>query len=192
MPPQKVLRDLLFVDTETTGLDPNRHELLEVAAIRTSPDGKTIKGTFEAKLRPQHIDTAEKAALEVNKYSAEEWTEEKCKPPGEIVDALQKLAVVGGGTVLVGQNVAFDESFIKPLFDRFNMKVPWGYHRIDTVTLAWPLYQNEQSTLDGLSLKKLVTFLGITTDPTHRAMADAMACREVYLRIMERWATTIH
>jgi DNA polymerase-3 subunit epsilon len=187
-----MLRDLLFVDTETTGLDAAKHELLEVAAIRTSPDGKTIKGTFEAKLFPHNIAGAEKTALEVNQYSPQEWTVEKCATPEAVVDALQRLAATDGGTVLVGQNVAFDEGFIKPLFDRFNMKVPWGYHRIDTVTLAWPLYQTETSTLDGLSLKKLVSFLGITVDPKHRAMADAMACREVYLRIMERWATTLH
>jgi DNA polymerase-3 subunit epsilon len=180
----KKLQDLLFVDTETTGLDPTRHELLEVAAIRTSPDGLTILQTYEAKLFPNHLSTAEPRALEVNKYSAAEWTEEKCVKPEIVVDNLQKMA---GNTVLVGQNVTFDEGFLSPLFTRIGMKPPWGYHKIDTVSLAWPLYFNNED-LPGLSLEKLCTYLRVASMPTHRAAADVEACRQVYLKLMERWA----
>jgi DNA polymerase III epsilon subunit-like protein len=31
--------DLVFVDVETTGLDPERHELIEVAAVRVLDQG---------------------------------------------------------------------------------------------------------------------------------------------------------
>lgn len=183
MAPSKKLQDLLFVDTETTGLDPTKHELLEVAAIRTSPDGGTILQTYEAKLFPLHLETAEAKALEINKYSAAEWTVEKCMKPEIVVDNLQRMA---GNTVLVGQNVSFDEGFLSPLFTRLGMKPPWGYHKIDTVSLAWPLYFNN-AELPGLSLEKLCKFLGVEAMPTHRAAADVEACRQVYLKLMERW-----
>jgi DNA polymerase-3 subunit epsilon len=184
MAPIKKLQDLLFVDTETTGLDSTKHELLEVAAIRTSPDGRTVIQTYEAKLFPEHLETAEPRALEVNKYSAAEWPRDKCARPEDVVDALQKMS---GNTVLVGQNVSFDEGFLSPLFTRLGMKPPWGYHKIDTVSLAWPLYFNN-AELPGLSLEKLCKFLGVESMPTHRAAADVEACRQVYLNLMERWA----
>jgi DNA polymerase-3 subunit epsilon len=177
-------QDLLFVDTETTGLDPTKHELLEVAAIRTSPDGQTIIKTYEAKLKPLHIETAEPKALQVNNYKPEEWTDEKCTAPETVVDNLQKMA---GNTVLVGQNVSFDEGFLTPLFTRLGMKAPWGYHKVDTVALAWPLFC--YTPMEGLSLEKVCRFLGVAEMPKHRALADAMACREIYLRLMAKWAT---
>lgn len=183
MDPTKKPQDLLFVDTETTGLDSTKHELLEVAAIRTSPDGRKIISRFEAKLFPLHLETAEPKALEVNKYSAADWTVDKCVMPEVVVDALQQMA---GNTVLVGQNVSFDEGFLSPLFTRLGMKPPWGYHKVDTVTLAWPLFVN--TDLPGLSLEKLCKFLGVESMPTHRAAADVEACRQVYLKLMERWA----
>lgn len=184
MPPQKRFQDLLFVDTETTGLDDTKHELLEVAAIRTSPDGLHIISTFEAKLKPLHLETAEPKALEINKYSAEEWTDEKCVKPEIVADALQKMA---GNTVLVGHNVSFDEGFLSPLFTRLGMKVPWGYHKVDTVALSWPLFLYTDA--EGVSLEKVCRFLGVERMPTHRAAADAAACREIYLKLVAKWAT---
>ena len=183
MPQPKRLQDLLFVDTETTGLDPSRHELLEVAAIRTSPDGLTIISKYEAKLKPLHLETAEPKALQVNGYSAEEWADDKCVSPVRVVDALQKMA---GGTVLVGQNVSFDEGFLSPLFISTGLNPPWGYHRVDTVSLAWPLFVH--TGLEGLSLSKLCAFLGVAQMPTHRAAADVEACRQVYLKLMDMWS----
>lgn len=186
MPQPKKFQDLLFVDTETTGLDPTKHELLEVAALRTSPDGLTIISAYEAKLLPLHIGAAEPKALAINGYTPEEWTPEKCVAPGTVVDALQKMAA---NTVLVGQNVSFDEGFLTPLFTRLNMKAPWGYHKIDTVALGWPMFLHTE--MEGLSLGKMCAFLGVAQMPTHRAAADVAACREVYLRLMAKWAKAV-
>lgn len=183
----KRLQDLLFVDVETTGLDDTKHEVIEVAAIRTSADGETVKSTFEAKLKPLNIKVAEPRALEINGYSEAEWSDDKCKERSFVVDQLQRMAAADGGTVLVGQNVSFDEGFLTPLFTAFGMKAPWGYHKVDTVALAWPLFVS--TPLEGLSLGKLCAFLGVEQQPTHRALADAMACREVYLKLMKRYLT---
>jgi DNA polymerase-3 subunit epsilon len=184
MPPTKRLQDLLFVDTETTGLDATKHELLEVAAIRCSPDGSNIISMYEAKLKPLHLESAEPKALEINKYSAAEWTDDKCVKPEIVVDNLQKMA---GNTVLVGHNVSFDEGFLTPMFTRLGMKAPWGYHKVDTVALAWPLFLYTDA--DGVSLEKVCRFLGVERAQAHRALADASACRDIYLKLMAKWAT---
>lgn len=182
MPQPRVIKDLLFVDTETTGLDPAKHEILEIALIRTTPDGKDVKDKFSCRVFPEHIETAEPKALEVNKYSAEKWAKELCVEPGEVVDAIQAM---GRNTTLVGHNVAFDESFLAPLFNRFNLRVPWTYHRVDTVALAWPLHALGE--LERLSLANVCQFLGIAAVPAHTAESDAEACRQVYVELMTRW-----
>jgi len=181
MPPKKY-PDLLFVDTETTGLDSTRHELIEVAAIRTSYDGLDVIETYEAKLPPVNLRTADPKALQMNGYTPEEWTPEKCEAPLMVVNRLAEMAT---DTMLVGHNVSFDESFLLPLFRHYAMTPPWSYHKIDTVSLAW-LHYNDSTSLEGLSLNKVCAFLGVEQPTAHRAMADAETCRKVYLRLMQR------
>jgi DNA polymerase-3 subunit epsilon len=182
LPKTKKFQDLLFVDTETTGLDPTKHEILEVAAIRTTPDAKQVLTTYHAKIKPLRIETAEPKALEINKYSAEEWTFDKCVNPEVVVRALMAMS---HNTVLVGHNVSFDEGFLTALLRQFYATVPWGYHKIDTVALAWPLFM--YTPAEGVSLEKVCRYLGTTNKPEHRAMNDALACRDVYLSLMSRW-----
>ena len=180
---QKQLQDLLFVDVETTGLDPTKHELLEVAARRTSPDGQTILGEYTAKLRPLNLAAAEPKALEVNKYSEEEWAPEKCVARDVVVKELHRIAQ---NCVLVGHNVSFDEGFLRALFYQANLQPPWGYHKVDTVALAWPLYVTKPD-LEGVSLVKLAKYLELPTQPVHRAAADVAACHALYMHLMKKW-----
>ena len=60
-----------YIDTETTGLNPAKHEIIEIAIITENEDG-----TFErwhTKIKPDHIENAHPKALEVNGYTPEAW-----------------------------------------------------------------------------------------------------------------------
>lgn len=184
MHPTKPPQDLLFVDVETTGLDPLKHELIEIAAIRTTFDGLHIKESFEAKLRPQHLERAEPKALEVNGYNEVEWAPERCIAPESVVKTLASMAA---NAVLVGHNISFDENFLVALYTSQGLPSPFGYHKVDTVALAWPFFVN--GTLSGLNLSKLCAYLGVPTIPNHRAASDVSACRKAYLLLMEGYAT---
>ena len=52
-----------ILDTETTGLDPTKHEIIEIAV-------KSPLGTFHSLVKPQRLDLAEPKALELNGYAA--------------------------------------------------------------------------------------------------------------------------
>ena len=64
--------DLVFIDTETTGLDPSIHELIEIGFVRVKQDWNGEKPTFEIieewdqKIRPEHIKTADPTSLKIN------------------------------------------------------------------------------------------------------------------------------
>ena len=62
----------VFVDTETTGLDHTKHEMLEIAIVVIENGEKT---TIERKIKPTNLETAQPKALEVNGYNEEEWAE---------------------------------------------------------------------------------------------------------------------
>ena len=58
--------DLCFVDVETTGLDPVRHELIELAAVRVDRHTLEPLDHVSVKVRPERLADADPKALEVN------------------------------------------------------------------------------------------------------------------------------
>ena len=171
------LRNLLFLDTETTGLDPEVHEIIEFAGILTSPDGKTVLHRYEARLAPQHIETATPIALQVNGYTPEGWSPEKCVPRAEFLEKVQALSF---NTTVVAHNAPFDIGFLKKLY-----APNWDHHVVDTCVLAWPLLY--KGVVHSVSLKNMAALFGLKQPSPHRAMTDTDVCREVFLKLMERY-----
>lgn len=168
-----------YIDTETTGLDPTVHELLEVAVVTEEVDPLNpfrpgVTSRWSQKILPEHIENAEPKALEVNGYTPEKW--DGAVPFSTIaVDLAKRLK----GGVIVGQNVGFDVGFLNAAFKRAGVDHRMSYHHVDTVTLAyqrWGIGGEVQS----LSLDKLRVFLGIPVAEHHSALKDAFDCRTVY------------
>lgn len=170
-------RDMLWVDTETTGTDPQEHEIIELAAVRRTVDRREI-GRFSVKVHPKHLETAQPRALEVNGYTPEGWL-----GAVHLEDALGKLfdlAELGDqAPVLAGHNVGFDRAFIRAAYDSEGLvHAPLDYHAIDTASLAWPLCA--AGRIDGISLAKVCTFFGISNEGEHGAMRDVERAIAVY------------
>lgn len=175
-------RNLLFLDSETTGLDPLHNEAIEWACVLTAPDGITVLKTFEAKVKPLHLDRFDAKAKEVNGYNEAEWAD---APPSEKVAGA--MLEISTGAILVGQNVSFDENFLTAFLKKHNYKSVHHYHKIDTMVLAWPLVKSGK--ISGLSLVNLAEWAGIEQVKPHRAMTDALCVQKVYLALMAKYAT---
>lgn len=173
-------RDLVFLDSETTGLDPLYNEAIEWAAIRVGPDGME-KDVYEAKVKPSFPERFDAKAKEVNGYTEETWAD----APDELAVA-KKMASICQDAILVGQNVSFDENFLTAFLKKHDMKPSWHYHKIDTMNLAWPGVKTQ--VIKGMSLVNICEWAGIEQVKPHRAMSDARCVQQVYNRLMERWA----
>jgi DNA polymerase-3 subunit epsilon len=64
---------IAFIDLETTGLDPVKHEILQIGIVRVDARTLTIHSQIELKVIPVRIIDAEAKALEVNGYREELW-----------------------------------------------------------------------------------------------------------------------
>jgi len=95
--------DLVFVDVETTGLDPERHELLELAAVRVDPHTLEPIDHASVRVRPTRLADADPKALEVNGYSDEAWRDAVTLATG-----LRRLAPLFEDALITGHNVGFD------------------------------------------------------------------------------------
>jgi DNA polymerase III epsilon subunit-like protein len=161
-------RPTITLDIETTGLDPNIHEIVEFACWRTDLN---VGITF--KVKPEHPETASPQAIEVSGYSEAEWEGAKTQEEAAtlIVEAI-------GNAVIIGQNVSFDMGFIKPLVARYLPDVQLPYHKVDTATLAYE--HLVPIGLKSLSLHYICEFLGIPNEGEHRALADVKRTKAVY------------
>ena len=175
-------RKLLFIDSETTGLSPDFNEAIEWAGVLTEPDGVTVIKTFEAKVKPLHMDRFDPKAKEVNGYNEAEWAD----APDAVLTAAE-MHTMARDAILVGQNVSFDEGFLTAFLKQHGLKPTWHYHKVDTMGLAWPLIKN--GAIDGLSLANLAKWAGVEQTKPHRAMSDVLCVQKVYLALMAKYAT---
>lgn len=166
---------VVFVDVETTGLNPQEHEIIEIAVVHATY-GSVL---FHSKIAPEHIDTASPEALEINGYTTEEWAD---APSFEdIEDRLRNLLE---GKTLAGHNTAFDKAFILAAFAK-RSKIPpkVSYKVLDTATLVYE-HLIPITKWAHYSLWCAATFLGMPEDTKHRASADAKAAAFVFSKLL--------
>jgi len=161
---------LVFIDTETTGLDSSRHELIEIAIIVVSQDG--TKQWWHKRIAPKHIATADPVALEINGYTPDKWADAPT-----FADIAEVLGIVLDGGVLVGHNVAFDIDFVQRAFKRCNHRVP-RLRGVDTIALV-----HEHLTplgCPGLGMDTVRQYLGWVRPTAHTASTDVYDVYTLY------------
>lgn len=182
----------IYVDVETTGLDPDQHEILDVAIVVESvPYPYTRPGTivsqWSQKTLPKHIENAEPDALRVNGYTPEAWAD--AVPFEDVMPKLLELFEIKG--VWIGHNPSFDRRFIVNSLKRQGVNVERAErHRLgDTTTVAYLAWG-----LDGrfkCGMNALRKYLGLSEEGAHGALKDCFDCREVFYRGIQGLATTL-
>ena len=178
--PSLFVRDLCFIDVETTGSVFGYHEVIEVGAVRVFSDASVVKAEMSFKLRPHHPNRLTDVARAINGYSENGWQHAEDGPSAK----WKEFSAFAIGCVPVCHNPSFDRAFIE-LSAQENGVTNLGmdYHWIGTETLAWPLFRSGR--LQQLTLKTLCEFFGIPHEPIpHRALAGAMTCLAVYRALM--------
>ena len=166
---------LVFLDTETTGLDPRLgHRIIEVAAIEAV--GRELTGNqLHCYLDPEReIDAG---ATAVHGLS---WDDLRGKPKfASIADELLKF--MAGARVVI-HNAAFDVSFLDQELARLR-QLPVGKRDItiaDSLALAREKFPGKRNSLDALCDR-----LGV--DNSHRnlhgALLDARLLAEVFFAL---------
>jgi DNA polymerase III subunit epsilon len=172
--------NLCFFDTETTGLDPQKHDIIEVAAVRVTiqpgPEWfKTwnVEKRFEAKVMPAH-PFVEPAVARINGFSVEAWKDARSLP-----EVLVELYDIIHMTILCGSNPFFDYSFVKAGCDALGWEFPrlLSYHKIDVPTLGVKLLL--EGKIERIKQVTLAEYFQMKKQE-HRAMADVEQCIEQF------------
>ena len=171
-------RELSFFDVETTGTQFGYHEIVEIAAIRTTPDGSEL-GKLSFKVMPQHPERLTDAARAVNGFSAEKWAREATDP----VTAFSELAALTKGSIAIAHNPTFDRAFISIRIRELGLpSLGVDHHWIGTESLAWPLVLS--GTLPSPRLAEICAHFGVPVEPEpHTALAGAETALRVYKKL---------
>ncbi|MBI5549080.1 MAG: 3'-5' exonuclease [Deltaproteobacteria bacterium] len=173
-----VLRTLVFLDLETTGLDPQRDEIIEVAAMRVDPTSLAVEAWMDTRVAPSALVVLDPEAAALNGFKAEDWQD----APG-LERVLPALARFLEGCIIVGHNPAFDWAFLQAGFRRLGIRPPEvGHHLVDTASLAWPLLRH--GFIQSLSLAALCDHYGISNAGAHHALEDVVRTYRVFLRLL--------
>ena len=169
-------KPFVFLDLETTGLNPSIHEVIEIGAIMVEGISLQPLSTFNMKVKPEHIETASDRALQINGYNKEAWQDAKSLQ--EVVEQFHQWVGSESNAVIVAQNVCFDYQFLKAAFDTYELPFPFDYHKLDVASMAWITLPNAES----LSLSKIAKSIGLEEEPAiHRALYGAkLAYHVVY------------
>jgi DNA polymerase-3 subunit epsilon len=160
-------RQGLFVDTETTGLDPARDEIIELAMVPFTYglDGQvySVGEPFQRLREPSKPIPAEITAIT---GIDDAMVAGKCIDPGDVAHAAASASLV------VAHNAAFDRRFLERFCNTFNTK-PWACS-MSEVDRAGEGYE-------GTKLAYLAAGAGFFYE-RHRATHDCMAAIELLAR----------
>ena len=163
----------LVIDTETTGLNPERHEMIAFGAIVLLDH--VITESIEIKWHPTRPKEASKEALEVNGYNDYNW-----RGAIDIRQALRQIEqflIRHSDAVCVGHNLYFDKKFIEAFGKEHgcDLRIPTPY--LDTrdicrATLA-------PYGLHSMRLDEICAFLGWKRRRAHSALSDCEDCAKI-------------
>jgi DNA polymerase III epsilon subunit-like protein len=184
----------VFLDLESTGLDPRYHHIWEFAAILRdewgSPDEEHVW-----QLRPSLVD-ADPVALEKGRFEerfvvpdgvdAVKVVPEDDPWPGlwrmERHEALSDIQDLLRDAHIIGANTAFDDSFLKALMHMHQRRIVWNYRLVCVENLVAGALKKPLP----MSLSESAEAMGVKVDPDtrHTALGDARLARDVYDAVM--------
>jgi DNA polymerase III epsilon subunit family exonuclease len=180
-PPIEDARFVVF-DLETTGLASASARICEIGAVALR--GRQDDGVFETLVAP-----GVPLPRLVGRLTGLSDADLRSAP--RVDDALRRFMSFAGDAVLVAHNARFDVGFVNRELARLTGK-RLAAVVIDTVPLARALLRGR---IERTSLASLAYFFGTSVRPCHRALPDAQATAEVFVRLVdlarERGATTL-
>lgn len=165
------MEPLVFLDTETTGLEPGYHEIIEICAAKLP---HKIASTIEYPERqimyyltlPLHKERIDLKAALINGFNMDNWL---ARGAVELHEVIEPIARFMDGCTIVGFNPWFDLRFIIASTPS-DIDLKFNYHTIDLCSMAYPL--KVAGKIPGVSAKHICKFFEIDYSRAHRACED--------------------
>ncbi|MFA5820681.1 MAG: exonuclease domain-containing protein [Candidatus Gracilibacteria bacterium] len=154
------------LDLETTGFDPQSDKIVEFGAVKFDLNGQkeTLKFFINPGVPVPQITTHITGI-----------TDADVKDAASIADKKEEISAFIGDLPIVGHNISFDTSFLK------HYGIAKNNPEFDTLQFAGILFPS----LPSYSLEILSHQLKLTHEEKHRALDDAIAAMELFLKLSD-------
>jgi len=120
-----------IVDVETTGLNPNYHEMIDIGIIIINQNLE-IKGQYFSKVLPSFPERIDPMAQNINGFDLQRWTQEEAISEEELINQMNIfLNNYIGKPIFIAFNSWFDSGFVRNLLNEHNYKFnDWFDYRV--------------------------------------------------------------
>jgi DNA polymerase-3 subunit epsilon len=177
---QQRLTDVSFValDTETTGLFPIMHRLVEIGAVRFRLDGREL-ATFQQLIDPQ-------IPIPKDVQQVHDITDAMVRGKPTVEQIIPHFIEFLGEfhTILLAHNAPFDLGFLAMALTRLGIACPphGGFDTLDMTRRLYPAWSSH-------SLGHVAIRLKVASGAAHRALSDARLVKDVFLAILQHAPT---
>jgi DNA polymerase III alpha subunit (gram-positive type) len=171
-------KDLVFLDCEMTGGDPEKNDVIEIGAVRSRLPSLEIVDQLSVKVAPRTTRGTNQNSLRIAGYSAKEW-----KSAIPIDEALRRLQELSADSVLVGWATYNDLLFILAAATRAGIDGLVGDAYVELQDWAQDRLRLPRTP----GLQRVADQLKIVRDQEHSAIEDALVTYEVF-RILWRYS----
>lgn len=168
--------DLVIFDFETTGLDANRDEIIEIGGLKVS-QGK-VKEEFSSLIKPSiPLDEAITQITGITSKMLEGQPSFHSIIPNflEFID----------GCILVAHNADFDMSFLRSACDRLGYQIDWPC--FCTLKMARAYLPD----LESKNLDSLAQYYGLQFEARHRSIGDCKVTSSVLQGLLKTEAANL-
>ena len=120
-----------IVDVETTGLNPNYHEMIDIGIIIINQNLE-IKGQYFSKVLPSFPERIDPMAQNINGFDLQRWTQEEAISEEELINEMNIfLNNYIGKPIFIAFNSWFDSGFVRNLLNEHDYKFnDWFDYRV--------------------------------------------------------------
>lgn len=162
--------NVLIVDTETTGLDPTKDQLVEVACVLWSVEHKTEVACWSTLIADPGIKN--EGAFRANRIPAGSWMQGM-----PMHAALEWFRIYEQWSeIIVAHNAEFDRSFLAA--HRVGIDKPWVCTMED---FAWP--NGRERGFSSVVALAVAHDVGVTR--AHRALTDCLLLSQLFTKVAE-------
>ncbi len=167
---EKVFKDYVVFDLETTGANPDYCGIVEIAAIRIR--NGAIEDEFSSLVNPG-------IPIEPGAQDVHQISENDIKDAPRTAEIWEKFLNFIGSDLLIAHNgFAFDFKIL----DRINRELGYTKNknlRYDSLILARNMYPDKKNSIDGLMER-----FRLTAEKRHRALDDVKILHEIFQKLL--------
>ena len=159
---------LLFVDVETTGLNPTKDKIIDIGAVKIDKLGKIEKYSML-------INPGFKLSKEIRKLTG--ITIKDLEKAPYIEDVIVEIQSILKADLFIAHNAKFDYEFFSQ--ELLRLDIPLEIPYLDTIKIAKVFYPNYLS----YSLSSIIDRMKIIVEKRHRGLDDAMVLWQLFTKI---------